>query len=40
MSSLYRFPHIYTFQVAAKCTANKLQANKNVTLEDHKVNIN
>ena len=40
MSSLYRVPHILTFQVAERCTANKLQTKKNVMLQDHKVNIN
>ena len=40
MPSLYRVPHILTFQVAAKCLTNILQKNKNVMLEDHRVNIN
>ena len=40
MSSLYRFPHILTFQVAAKYTTNKLKAKKNVILKDNKVNTN
>ena len=39
MSSFYRVPHILTFQVAAKHTANKLQSKKTVMLEDRKVNI-
>ena len=37
MSSLYRVPHILTFQVAAKYT-NKLQTKKNVMIEDHFLN--
>ena len=40
MSSLYRVPHILTFQVAERRTANKLQKKKNVMLQGHKVNMN
>ena len=29
-----------TFEITAKCTKNKLQTQKNVMLQDHKVNIN
>ena len=42
MPSLYRVPHILTFQVAAKCTTNKLQAKEDVMLENqfHKQHFN
>lgn len=40
MPSLYRVPHIVTFQVAAKYKTSKFQTKKNIMLEDHKVNIN
>ena len=40
MRSLYRVPHIITFPLAAKRTTNKLRKNKNIMLEDLKLNIN
>ena len=39
MSSLYRVPHILTFQIVAKYAASKLQTKKNAMLEDHKRNV-
>ena len=42
MSSLYRVPHILTFEVAAKCTTNKLQTKEDLMLENqfHKQHFN